>query len=467
MGAPMTSFDVVVIGAGYAGLMAALTLAQEGRAVGLIDRLPIGGNLPPTPGENQSSISGGHVTYGFSQDYSDLARRYGQEFAQSLLHVSIDGVDLVERTCTAYGIEDAAFRRGYLILPRNAREWHALERAHAAIRPMMPMDTSDYLLDSSAVRARLSSPEFTFGGLFSSIHGQIEPREYVLGLARAARACGVTIIDQTLIGAVRFVNSGYEAISATGDVFRAPKMIVCGGSYLLQQSLFPELRSYQAVIGNYAIKTEPLPARIIDALFPSGYSGAFADMRRTNVLYARLDSLNRLDFGASCFSDPLPNARVVETMMYRTFPVLAEASIKVQAGRFGRLSGSLNEIAQIFRPERSSLSLSSDSSSFPLTPSVKFDPDQDGFILISALGSEGINMGTTVGQAAAHAFMGRADVLNLFSVIRHRRLPVTFPWEPANRWRDRVFGDALRVIDHAASGDDVMGALARAIADRI
>lgn len=127
--------------------------------------------------------------------------------------------------------------------------------------------------------------------------------------------------------------------------------------------------------------------------------------------------------------------------MYRTFPVLAEASIKVQADRFGRLSGSLNEIVQIFRPERSSLSALSASPTLSLTDLVPFDPDQDGFILISALGSEGINMGTTVGQAAAHALMERAEVLNLFSVIHHRRLPVTFPWERANRWRDRAFGE--------------------------
>lgn len=453
-------FDILILGAGYPGLMAALTLAEAGCNVALLDRLPIGGNLPPAPGENQSSISGGHVTYGYSQDYHTLTQRYGEKFARSLFRVSVEGVDLVEQTCAKYNIEDAAFRRGYMILPRIIPEREELEKSFSGMERQDLLRGREYLLDHTETQRRLASPEFGLGSLYSTVHGQLEPREYVLGLARAALNRGVTLLDQVLITGIRAYADGYEAHSQHGDIYRASRMIVCGGSFLLQQNLFPELRVYQAAIGNYAVKTEPLSENVRAALFPDGYCGAFSDMRRANVLYARLDSLNRLDFGAYCFTGSKPNAAQVEQLLYRTFPVLAAENIKIQYGRYGRLSGSLNEIAQIFSP-------SPKSSLIHLSPSLSFDPDHDRLLVLSALGSEGINMGTTLGQAAAHAFLGKPDVLNLFSTIRHRRLPVSFPWESANRVRDRFFGQTLKSLDRAASYDNALGVVARKIAECI
>ena len=58
------SCDVVIIGAGYAGLSAALTLARAGRSVVLFDAL--------APGEGDSSRSGGMIGHCHRLSYTKL-----------------------------------------------------------------------------------------------------------------------------------------------------------------------------------------------------------------------------------------------------------------------------------------------------------------------------------------------------------------------------------------------------------
>lgn len=63
------SVDVAVIGAGYAGLTAALALARAGRSVIVLDA--------DTPGFGGSSRSGGMIGHGHRLSYAALKARYG------------------------------------------------------------------------------------------------------------------------------------------------------------------------------------------------------------------------------------------------------------------------------------------------------------------------------------------------------------------------------------------------------
>ena len=65
------SRDVAIIGAGYAGLSAALTLARAGRSVVVLDAL--------APGEGASSRSGGMIGHGHRLSYTKLIERFGAQ----------------------------------------------------------------------------------------------------------------------------------------------------------------------------------------------------------------------------------------------------------------------------------------------------------------------------------------------------------------------------------------------------
>ena len=69
--------DVAIIGAGYAGLSAALTLARAGRSVVVLDAL--------APGEGASSRSGGMIGHGHRLSYTKLIERFGAQKAMDLI----------------------------------------------------------------------------------------------------------------------------------------------------------------------------------------------------------------------------------------------------------------------------------------------------------------------------------------------------------------------------------------------
>ena len=68
--------DVLIVGAGYAGLSAGLVLAREGRSVAAFDAI--------NPGEGASTRNGGITSGTIRPDYAALTRRFGEEKALAI-----------------------------------------------------------------------------------------------------------------------------------------------------------------------------------------------------------------------------------------------------------------------------------------------------------------------------------------------------------------------------------------------
>lgn len=68
--------DVLIVGAGYAGLSAGLVLAREGRSVAAYDAMD--------PGEGASTRNGGITSGSIRPDYATLTRTFGEETALAI-----------------------------------------------------------------------------------------------------------------------------------------------------------------------------------------------------------------------------------------------------------------------------------------------------------------------------------------------------------------------------------------------
>ena len=68
--------DLAIVGAGYAGLSAALMLARAGRSVAVFDAM--------RPGEGASSRNGGIASGNIRPSYSVLSRRFGEKTALAI-----------------------------------------------------------------------------------------------------------------------------------------------------------------------------------------------------------------------------------------------------------------------------------------------------------------------------------------------------------------------------------------------
>ena len=84
-----TDVDVVIVGGGYTGVMAAARLAWHGRAVALLEKNELGSGA--------SSRNGGMVHPGFKLSAATLLRRFGER-GRALYQATLDAFALVEQT---------------------------------------------------------------------------------------------------------------------------------------------------------------------------------------------------------------------------------------------------------------------------------------------------------------------------------------------------------------------------------
>ena len=69
--------DIVIMGAGYTGLSAAITLARAGRSVQVFDR--------QKPGEGASSRNGGITSGNLRPSFAEMTKRFGEARASAIL----------------------------------------------------------------------------------------------------------------------------------------------------------------------------------------------------------------------------------------------------------------------------------------------------------------------------------------------------------------------------------------------
>src|SRR5690606_29683554 len=92
-----TRVDVLVVGAGYAGLSAALTLARGGRSVLVLDR--------QRAGEGASTRNGGITSGNIRASHAELVRKLGKEWAMAIQAESKAARDDLKRFVEEEGLD--------------------------------------------------------------------------------------------------------------------------------------------------------------------------------------------------------------------------------------------------------------------------------------------------------------------------------------------------------------------------
>jgi gamma-glutamylputrescine oxidase len=297
--------EVCIIGAGLTGISAALTLAQRGFRVIVINDGKIG--------DGASGRNGGQVHSGHRREQGWLEQKCGRETAQALWRMAEDAKAHLHHLIARHAI-DCDWVPGLILAdhkPRHARHTLAYVdhlRAHYNY-------TQIHYLEPDDIRARINSPYY-YSGVLDEGAGHLHPLKLVFGLVRAAVAVGVTFYENT--EAVRLRHETPLVVETAQGELRAEWVLLAGDAMMdgLDNALDTRILPIASTIG----VTEPLD---MSQLF-SGKE-AVSDSRFI-VNYFRPVAGNRLLFGGgeSWSITPVWNPeRNVRRAMAAVFPQLA------------------------------------------------------------------------------------------------------------------------------------------------
>jgi glycine/D-amino acid oxidase-like deaminating enzyme len=304
-----TRADVLVIGAGYAGLSTALHLAERGVDALVLEAREIG--------FGGSGRNGGQVIPGLKYDPDELMARYGPQRGEQVLRFAAGTADAVFDLIERHGMDVPRVRAGWI---QGAHTAAALDLAQRRAAQWARHGADVQALDRAQVTALLGTGKY-LGGWLDRRAGTIQPLSYVRGLARAAMQAGARLHTDSPVRALRREAGKWTATTASGATVTADRVVLCTNAY--GADLWPGLKPTIIDANTFQVATQPLPDDVRASILPQGQ--VCSDTRNL-LLYFRQDHQGRLLMGGrGPFREPRgpQDWRHLERVMVKMFPQVA------------------------------------------------------------------------------------------------------------------------------------------------
>jgi glycine/D-amino acid oxidase-like deaminating enzyme len=314
--------QVVVIGGGYAGLSAALTLRRLGHEVLVLDAERIGWGA--------SSRNGGAVSGGLKLAKTDLAKQHGEVRASAIMETAAASFPFIEELIAREAIDCDYVRCGRVSAAWTPRDYEAM--AARADRLAMLTGHPTRMVPRERMREVLGSDHY-HGAMVADGAGSLHPGKYARGLAQAAERAGAVLASGVRVSGIRQQGSGFRIATDKGEL-AADAVLVATNGYSRGPGggsaggAMPWLARRLLPIASYIIATEPLEPGLVDRLFPARRV-AGESRRVLNYFRASPDGTRVVWGGRASFRDVSPEqaAPTLHRMMSEVFPELAKTRI--------------------------------------------------------------------------------------------------------------------------------------------
>lgn len=314
--------DVAIVGGGYTGLAAAMTLARRGANVRLLE-----GSFPGWGGSGRNS---GSVIRGFKNSRSDLIRTYGEERGRAMADFGARTTDVVMDFISEYGIQCDLKRTGWLLPSHNAA---GIRRIEERVRTWTADGFTGLDIVGREELAGLLGSNAYIGGMIDREGASINPLSYARGLVRAAIGHGAHIHCQTPAIAIKEAAGGWAVSTPRGTV-KAKAVILATDAY--SRGLNAAIDDSYVSIHTFIVVTAPLPDAVADTILPGEH--AASDSRRI-LNYWHKTPDRRVLFGTrGTLNGPYRERDFshVEKAMLQVYPQLEGQSIEYRwAGKVG------------------------------------------------------------------------------------------------------------------------------------
>ncbi|GJD53017.1 Gamma-glutamylputrescine oxidoreductase [Methylobacterium crusticola] len=273
--------DVVVVGAGYTGLSAALTLARAGRSVQVFDKM--------RPGEGASTRNGGITSGNLRPSRAEMVRRFGEARADAILAESKAAREDLYAFIAREGLDCDFALVGRFAGAATPEDYEGLARDAEHLHRVLGIDA--HAVPRAEQRAYIGTDYYHGGNVRMDIGG-LHPAKFHAGMLRLAEAAGAVVHGETAVRGVRPEGSGYEVATARGTV-RAGHVIVGTNGYTDASDAW--LRRRLVPVRSRIIATAPLSPNLMGALMPTRMM--YTETRKLHYYYRPSPDGTRILFG--------------------------------------------------------------------------------------------------------------------------------------------------------------------------
>jgi glycine/D-amino acid oxidase-like deaminating enzyme len=376
------SADVCVVGAGFTGTATALSLAERGYSVALVEANRVGWGA--------SGRNGGQVINGMS-GIETLRKKHGNGIAEILNILRWGGNDIIRERVAKYGIQ-CDLKDGYLEVATKPSQVSYIDE-FAEDRESHPSDFAYEVWDREKTCDMLGTDAY-HGGFVCYRDGHLHPLNLCIGEARAAHNLGVQIFEQSPVTGI--THGKRPRVETANGYVEADSVVLAGNAYSqfepkhLSNLIFPA--------GSYIIATEPLADDVAKSI--NRKDVAVCDLNEV-VDYYRLSADKRLLFGGACnYSgrDPKSIKSYILPRMLKVYPQLKDVKIEYEWG--GKIGVVLRRIPTLGRIN-------------------------DNVYYCQGYSGHGVCATHVMGEVMADAVTGTMERFDLFADMNHFRIPGT------------------------------------------
>ncbi|MDI5936109.1 NAD(P)/FAD-dependent oxidoreductase [Halomonas kalidii] len=382
--------DVLIVGAGYAGLSAGLALARAGRSVAAFDAM--------SPGEGASSRNGGITSGSIRPDYATLSHRFGEQKAMA---IEAEGklaraflYDFIETERLDCDFQLTGLFKGAI----GYEQYDTMARGAEALAKRLGIES--YAVPHAEQRNYIGT-DFYRGGTVRRDIGGLNPAKFHAELLRVALASGLTVHSNTLVTSIARDGPGFRVVTSAGTV-QARQVLVCTNGYTDGAS--PYLRRRLVPVRSRIIATEELAPDVMARLMPKLMM--MGEGLQLGFYYRPSPDGRRILLGgrdSSRLGDPAAPTLRLRKGLVKRFPELE--NVRLSHSWFGNVAMNRDMLPRIF--------------------------EKNGVLFATGFCGSGVVWAPWIGMRAAHRLMGESThARSAFDF----RPPAFIPFYRGNPW---------------------------------
>ena len=330
---PPSRVDVAIVGAGYTGLSAAITLARAGLSVAVMDRM--------RPGEGASTRNGGITSGNLRPSLAQLTRNFGAEKARAIVEEGRFAREDLYRFLKDEDLDcDFALtgRFGGALTPADAER---LARDANALRDNFGIEA--FPVGRAEVRDYIGTDLYCGGNVRMDIGG-LNPAKLHAGMLRLALAARATVHAKTAVLGMEKRGDGHLLTTSRGDI-SARHVVMGTNGYTDGADTW--LRKRLVPVRSRIIATAELPVDLMQRLVPKRMM--LGDTRKLSYYYRPSPDGRRILFGGrdgAISGDPAWSTAHLQRELSRIFPELQE--VPISHSWYGHVAMNRDMVPRIF-----------------------------------------------------------------------------------------------------------------------